>query len=64
MAKVKRAPAGAEPVEKVERLVLDETPTVAQGRAMFEENPGLSSVVTTDGLLHRNGVLQPILQAG
>lgn len=35
-------------------------PTPAEARAMFLENPGLANVVTTEGKLHRNGVMEPI----
>lgn len=34
-----------------------ETPTVAEAQAMFTENPGLASVVTTEGRLSRDGIL-------
>ena len=35
--------------------VEEHTPTVAEAKAMFEGNPGLASVVTTEGTLHRDG---------
>lgn len=46
---VDQAPAAA-PVEL--------TPTVIEAQAMFADNPGLAAVHTTEGILHRNGVLQ------
>ena len=42
--------APADPVELV--------PTVSEAQAMFADNPGLASVHTTEGILHRDGVLQ------
>lgn len=51
-----KKPAVAEAVQPQ-----DDTPTVEQARAMFEQNPGLSSVVTTEGSLSRDGILTPAL---
>lgn len=39
---------GAEPFDHL-------PPSVAQARVMFEERPGLSSVLTTEGYMDRNG---------
>lgn len=49
MATSKKAKDEA-PVEEV-------TPTIEEAKAMFEENPGLSAVLTDQGFLHRDGSL-------
>ena len=44
--------------EAVPEAPADLTPTVIEAQAMFAGNPGLASVHTTEGILHRDGVLQ------
>lgn len=39
----------------------DTTPTPDEARAMFEENPGLAHVLTTEGSLSRDGILTAAL---
>ena len=46
--------AGPAPVE----LPVELTPSVIEAQVMFTENPGLAAVHTTEGILHRDGVLQ------
>lgn len=41
--------------------VIEHTPTPDEARAMFEENPGLSNVLTTEGNLSRDGILTAVL---
>ena len=42
---------------KDESTVEEVAPTVEEVKAMFEENPGLSAVLTDQGFLHRDGSL-------
>lgn len=53
MAKAKPAAPEATNEEQVE----EQHPTVEEAKAMFGENPGLASVLTDAGWLHRDGSL-------
>lgn len=54
MAKAKAAPQDQAPQDE---QVDEQHPTIEEAKAMFDENPGLASVLTTEGWLHRDGSL-------
>ena len=54
-ASVDVAPAPADPVDDAAPVAGDPTPQEAQ--AMFADNPGLAAVVTSEGVLHRDGLI-------
>jgi hypothetical protein len=39
------------------------TPSLDVAKTMFDDNPGLSAVLTKEGWLHRNGQLVAVIEA-
>ena len=49
---------------KAEAVAKEHTPDLAEAKEMFAGNPGLAAVLTTEGMLHRDGNLDTSMKPG